>query len=90
MAPYPLQVGPPRPTSSGADSEDDGGGSAGGTYDGDDSGGEDPWLLPVTHEVTLGGHGRTVSALDLDHTGRCVNSCFPVLNPVFSSILAGV
>ncbi|KAG1653233.1 hypothetical protein FOA52_008483 [Chlamydomonas sp. UWO 241] len=34
----------------------------------DDDGG-DPWLLPVTHEVALGGHTRTVSALDIDHTG---------------------
>eukprot|EP00955_Chlamydomonas_euryale_P115990 366390-Chlamydomonas_euryale.AAC.39 len=58
-------IGPPRP-SPGSDEEDDDDGD-GDAYD--DGPGDDPWLLPVTYEATLGGHERTVSTLDLDHTG---------------------
>ena len=35
---------------------------------------EDPYHLPVTHEVVLQGHSRLVSALDVDASGaRCVS-----------------
>ena len=43
----------------------------------DDEGDEDPWLLPVSHEVSLvngpeSTHSRAVTALDIDHTGSRV------------------
>eukprot|EP00195_Chlamydomonas_chlamydogama_P015841 CAMPEP_0202913062 /NCGR_PEP_ID=MMETSP1392-20130828/59433_1 /ASSEMBLY_ACC=CAM_ASM_000868 /TAXON_ID=225041 /ORGANISM="Chlamydomonas chlamydogama, Strain SAG 11-48b" /LENGTH=510 /DNA_ID=CAMNT_0049604183 /DNA_START=1 /DNA_END=1533 /DNA_ORIENTATION=+ len=38
-----------------------------GDYDDDE--GDDPWHLPVTHEVTLGGHNKAVVALDVDASG---------------------
>lgn len=33
---------------------------------------EDPYLLPITHEAVLEGHSKTVTAIDIDHSGSRV------------------
>jgi WD40 repeat protein len=33
-------------------------------------GDHDPYQLPITHEVTLQGHDRAVTCLDIEHSGN--------------------
>lgn len=61
-------VGPSRPPPGGSDEEEDEEGEE------EEEEGDDPWLLPITHEVSLGGHSRAVTALDIDHTGSRIVS----------------
>ncbi|GBF89454.1 hypothetical protein Rsub_02026 [Raphidocelis subcapitata] len=74
-------VGPPRPppgSGSGSGSDDEGGGGGGGGSDDDGGGGgsadedEDPYRLPITHEVVLTGADRAVTCLAVEHTGSRV------------------
>ena len=79
-----VEVGPARPPPDDDDDEDEDGAERGYGYGGragDDDGGDDdnPWLLPVSHEVSLVGQGgdnqpRAVTALDIDHSGSRVLS----------------
>lgn len=56
-------VGPPRPAAGSDDDSDD-------DEDEEDQAEEDPYQLPIGHEVALQGHERAVSCLDIEHSGN--------------------
>lgn len=73
-----VEVGParPPPEDDDDDAEEYDAGYGGGVADDDDEE-SDPWLLPISHEVSLVGQGgdnqpRAVTALDIDHSGSRV------------------
>ena len=74
-----VEVGParPPPEDDDDDAEEYDAGYGGGVADDGDDEESDPWLLPISHEVSLVGQGgdnqpRAVTALDIDHSGSRV------------------